>query len=163
VEGYRDVFNPITREFLTEVGVLFPSELSRENRDQGVELVLMGKLYETYLEDTDEAKVCYLKVVKRFLASRSHPVNTDDWKRALQTVEGLEKLNADERYAFKRLTEMRQLEETIAHRVAYAVQQEAFKAEMATAVQPVTPDFNPDDSIPFEELRKQFLSEGGRK
>ncbi|MDA0345887.1 MAG: hypothetical protein O3C43_10600 [Verrucomicrobia bacterium] len=163
VEGYRDVFNPITREFLDEVGALFSSDLGRETRDRGEQLVLMGKLYEKYLEDADEAKACYLKVVNRYLASRSHPVNAEDWKLALKSAEDLESLNADERYAFKRLTQMRELEEMIAHRIASAKEQEAFLEAKATVVQPLMPEFNPDDEIPFEELRLNFLNEGGRK
>lgn len=162
-ESNRSALNMLMREVLSESGKLYTGPLDRSNRDDGGELILMGKLYDAYLYDGDGAKDCYMKVVGRYLSGRSTPVSSDDWKQALQATESLEVLNADERYAFKRLMQMRQLEETITYRIAYAKEQEEFKAEMALAVQPEKPEFNPDDSVPFDALREQMLREGGQK
>lgn len=134
-----------------------------KNNNQGKQLVLMGKLYEKYLYDRDKAKMCYLKVVNRFLGNERFPESAKDWKQAVLSVESREALNADERNAFKRLQALRQQEEAIAGRLASAREQKAYEDQMKTVARPIAPEFNPDDSIPFEELRQKFLNEGGEK
>ncbi len=159
--GHQDALNYLMREQLVEAGQRFPDELSRSQRADGCELVMMGKLYEKYLYDRDEAQASYLKVVKRFMGLKL-PSSAADWGRAIRQAEGMEKLNADERYAFKRLTLMQRQKEVAAHRIASALAQKALEARMATMIPPWAPEFDPDDSIPWHELDRPFPPEGGR-
>ena len=159
--GYQDALNVLMREQLVQAGQRFPDELGRSQRADGCELVLMGKLYEKYLYDKQGARASYLKVVRRHLGL-TLPRSASDWQWAYQRTQSREELNADERYAFKRLTLMQRQEEVAAHRITSALEQKALEARMATIIPPWAPEFNPDDSIPWHELGQPFPREGGR-
>ena len=158
----RNLLNPLMREKLVEVGERFPNQLSKSQRSDGCELVMMGKLFEKYLNDKDEAAACYLKVVKRFL-DNDLPESTEDWENAVWRAETFEDLNADERYSFKRLLQIRRFEDVIENRIIGALDRKIVQTEMALQPEVARPEVDPSRTVPFEEIRKRHLQEGGQK
>lgn len=160
--GSRDILNPLMRTELQKNVNNFRGHLKESEREKSAELALMGKLYEKHLEDKDEARNCYIKVVGRFLED-GVPQTADQWEDAVWRAESFKDLNAHERHAFKRLLNLERQKEIVANRILAAIDQKIYEEELAAAVSPESSVDPNRFTVPEKEIKRTLEKIGGRQ
>lgn len=158
---YSDTLNSVMREELDGMKNGLPSYLRKSQTMEADQLVLMGKLYEKFLEDKNAAKTCYERVVKRLFDSRTIPEDYESWSIVLDKLRERDDLTANERHALKRLDQYKSHPSMIMVRVRAA--QEIELAEIERELLPDQPVVETDHGAELEEARRRYSEEGGLK